>query len=615
MKRQKLKHILISVLLCCCSCNQANAGHNLQEHEFNKIEIVKEATCKETGIKVSKCECGASIEEVIPMQAHSYEYEVIAEATCTNVKQEKGVCKNCGDIQIKNGSLVAHNYKWTTKVEPTCTTNEVLEGTCECGAKTLQEKAPLGHLFGEYETIVEPSTTNEGLAKAICANNCGESKTLKVLKTPTVSRKGIKVSWNKVEGAEGYYVYNQGKLLADVKDASFYNLPAIDNKIYSIEVEAYTNNELYFKNSKKSSKIQTIVSLGNNIQANAGTDFERFKDFDKPKQLTALLDADNIYANFSTGEVIALKDEKQNACVKLHPTANDSYATLTHAADVRTLKAGTYVISMDVKLGSEADGQLSFGFYDGVSWAPGYRTSLDISKANTQDWTNVFYEYTLSADKTGTYSNLDIGYCGVTNSTNNYVLIDNIKIIDKATEKDVNVDRNNNFEGFFSFSNPGWYNGGSGAGIVYVSKESVENSIMKTKTDDNKDTVAFKAYSSDQKGASVAFKGSKTIATEGDYKISIKVKLGPDAKNVGPIGFRMHSNTSSFKVVDHTFNGIENANGENWTVIDTVFNVKQTIAVEWINIEVWTFTHNDEIQSPDNYVLIDDLEIYKVITE
>lgn len=85
-----------------------------------------------------------------------------------------------------------------------------------CDAEKSEEFTALGHAWSEWETVKANSYEEDGLLERICGNcERQETRTVakKVLSTPKIvsvkaaSGKKIKVSWEAVEGADGYYIY------------------------------------------------------------------------------------------------------------------------------------------------------------------------------------------------------------------------------------------------------------------------------------------------------------------------------------------------------------------------------------------------------------------------
>ena len=62
-----------------------------------------------------------------------------------------------------------HSYV-TTVVDPNCTDDGYTVDHCECGANNTYNRTPaLGHAFGEWTTVVEPTTTENGLRARTCS--------------------------------------------------------------------------------------------------------------------------------------------------------------------------------------------------------------------------------------------------------------------------------------------------------------------------------------------------------------------------------------------------------------------------------------------------------------
>ena len=604
MKKIVLCFILLIGMIVLTSCGEikhTSQIHSALEHQFNNESILLDATCETDGLKKLVCECGAYIEEKIVAKGHAFKWKVEKEATCTTEGLEQEVC-SCGKVgNSRLIPLLSHDYEWNIKEEATCNTPELLEGKCECGDIKQKENVALGHLYGELYVLETATTEEEGLIESVCANGCGEDILLRVMKTPVVSRNIGTLSWNAIDAATGYKLYDNGELVADLGNVLSYNINLCESDTHSFEIEAYTDNELYYEVSNKSETTTLSISYGSNMQQNLGTDFERF---DFGSEITLGEEWFKEYANFSSGNVSILNVNK-SAYAKLLPLSNAGIAQITHASNPEILKDGTYVLSMDVMKGSATDGVLSVGLYDGVSWGIKSYTPINMSMANVNTWTTISFEFEIK-NQTGEYANLDIAYQAITSSENNYVLIDNIKVTLKGSNVNLNEKLNCDFEDSFSklLNKTGWNSDGKN-GVVYVTEDSIENSFVTI--DGN---TVFKAYTSKFKTTSVNFKGNKNIAQEGVYLLTIKVKGGPDANRLGSIGVRLFG--ESFKVLDVRFDGVENINSEEWTTLKLILIVNKTVSTTWVNIETYVYTNNDENSSVDNYVLIDDLSVYKV---
>ena len=60
------------------------------------------------------------------------------------------------------------------------------------------------------------------------------------------------------------------------------------------------------------------------------------------------------------------------------------------------------------------------------------------------------------------------------------------------------------------------------------------------------------------------------------------------------------------------FENLDTLSTEEWTTLEVIFENRHTLIVDFVNIDFWVFTHNDELLQDDNYVLIDDIQVCKV---
>ena len=347
----------------------------------------------------------------------------------------------------------------------------------------------------------------------------------------------------------------------------------------------------------------TVYKYNQNIQESLRTNFEGFR---LNKTLGNYFDQG--FGNFGPGRV-EISEEANNIYGKLHPQVNGESSIITKGCNVDILKARTYRFEIDVKLGSEADGTLSFGIYNGSEWLPlPVKTNLDISNVEKEKWVTVSSTYTFTEDKGG-FANFDLEYRAGVASLNNYVLIDNFRFIDVATGLNVDVNTHNDFEGFkvlwdgvLSQANV-WARDNYGD-IVYISHK-LENAIIK-----ENDNYVLKAYSSDMDTA-FTLPINREVSNKGIYQLTMKVKLGSGATWVDNIGFRLSSN-NPLGTGDMVFEGLDTLSSEEWVTLTQTFIISQDVNVDFINADFWVFTHNDVINSVDNYVLIDDVSVYRV---
>ena len=165
-------------------CSRCGWIYSIIEHSY-VWETVKEATCSEEGTRKQACSaCGAEGEtEVVPKTAHSYVWETVKEATCFEEGSRKEVCTVC-NAQGKTEMLpkTDHSYEWKTTKKATCTkdgSNEQVCSVCNAVGKTAKI-AKTGHSY-KWKTTKKATCTKDGSKKQICSvcNAVGKTKTIK----------------------------------------------------------------------------------------------------------------------------------------------------------------------------------------------------------------------------------------------------------------------------------------------------------------------------------------------------------------------------------------------------------------------------------------------------
>ena len=145
-------------------------------HNYKAITI-REATCKQGGLKLNLCDkCGSFFEETTPVGEHKYKTEKV-QPTCRNVGYTNHICEICGNSYITDMTpIISHAYERITK-EPTCTDKGYTTSTCTmCGQTFVSDYTePTGHNWDEGHTITSSSCTSEGVIEYRCKNdNCSE---------------------------------------------------------------------------------------------------------------------------------------------------------------------------------------------------------------------------------------------------------------------------------------------------------------------------------------------------------------------------------------------------------------------------------------------------------
>lgn len=134
-------------------------------HDWDKAVVTKEATCKETGLKVTTClDCGISKEETIAKTTdHTYgEWAVIKEATCTVKGKKAAQCTVCGKEKSQTIKALGHKYGKAVVVQKggTIGSPAITEKNCERCAKVQKTKSDCVIEDTDYGLLL---TTKEGV--------------------------------------------------------------------------------------------------------------------------------------------------------------------------------------------------------------------------------------------------------------------------------------------------------------------------------------------------------------------------------------------------------------------------------------------------------------------
>ena len=128
--------------------------------------------------------------------------------------------ENVEYIQVWESENVAnhkHIFMYPQIVPATCTEYGSTTSTCDCGIKKVEPNIPpTGHTEGKWITEKETSALEPGeqTTKCVICNEIVQTKVIPqlkcekpVIKTVENTDTGIKVTWNKTEGADSYRVY------------------------------------------------------------------------------------------------------------------------------------------------------------------------------------------------------------------------------------------------------------------------------------------------------------------------------------------------------------------------------------------------------------------------
>ena len=149
-------------------------------HNYKAITI-REATCKQGGLKLNLCDkCGSFYEESTPTGEHKYKTEKV-QPTCRMTGYTNHTCEICGNSYITDMTpIISHAYERITK-EPTCTDKGYTTSTCTmCGQTFVSDYTePTGHDWDEGHSVTSSTCTADGVIEYRCKNNNCSEKMIK----------------------------------------------------------------------------------------------------------------------------------------------------------------------------------------------------------------------------------------------------------------------------------------------------------------------------------------------------------------------------------------------------------------------------------------------------
>ena len=228
----------------CTNCGEKGSE---AAHTFEWVTD-KAATEEATGLKHEECTvCGYKQNENTEIPVLSHIHSMVrteaASATCTEDGNiEYYTCSKCGKLysdeagnnEITKAETVdkaaGHKYSdWETVKDPTCREAGTKTRECEvCGAEETAEIAATGHNWKDEYTVDKAATyaaagtesihcmtcdevkegTETAIPKLVCrlAGPSEASANLTSYYGSTAGYDDLKITWDKVEGADGYYV-------------------------------------------------------------------------------------------------------------------------------------------------------------------------------------------------------------------------------------------------------------------------------------------------------------------------------------------------------------------------------------------------------------------------
>lgn len=505
------------------------------------------------------------------------------------------------------------------EVLPTCEkAGSVAHYHCDkCGKNFNEQKeeindleiAALGHEL-KMEIAEQSTTETEGTVVYTCTREgCTYVKTVKLLKLPNVTFSGNAVTWNEVDSATGYKAIVGGEEIELGSERRFVvPTSAIAD---GIKIAAYTTNEQYYRQSE--TEVRFSVSE-ENLQKDYNCDFEKsVLPITVPSKTEFKVAYP--YGNWSTMDYQIIAEADGNVCAKLQPTAwFPKSVILKKDCSVDIVQPGTYVLAIDVKLGPNQhipEGKIVIV----LVYKGGTKTIANVAKnigSCTQDgWTTISYEYTIAEGEiNSTYAQIDFTYWPEKDLTDNYVLLDNIRIYakDDAEQKNIDQKGGGDFEIFSEkeFKSNRWYVGNT----ILIEKSAIGSGIV-----EEEGNKVFKAYTN---GVACEFdlKGNLAIANGGLYKMTMKIKLGAGNTNFDSLGMTAWAWTTddgnAHQIVRNTsFGGLNTVNKDGYVTLEMYFSADSLPNCRAINLFFWVGLNNTE-QLADNFALIDDVTIQQV---
>ena len=202
------------------------ATYHVIDHDYHEISVIKEPTCAEEGIAEIECTmCHQKTKQPIPATGqHTWKknYTVDTEPTYDEEGVESIHCSVCDTIKKGSQRVIPKLPKPMSMLTVSVMENKIYNGE-EQKLDLVVIDGDVVLVEGTDYTVKYKNNINVGIA-TVYVTGIGHytgTYTGKFHILPAASSKvtctnvasGIKVSWNKVEGATSYFVYRDDKLL------------------------------------------------------------------------------------------------------------------------------------------------------------------------------------------------------------------------------------------------------------------------------------------------------------------------------------------------------------------------------------------------------------------
>lgn len=175
-------------------------------HSYGEWVETVTATCISGGIEQRECECGDIESRSTESLGHDWdeEYTIDIQPTETEAGLKSRHCSRCEAVTDEIVMpKVEHEHiygEWQTVVEPTCVENGQKKKLCECGASKQVIIESLGHDYADEWTVVTPPTET---SKGYEARKCSRCTFLTDVKT--IPALGTGLPFVDIEEGKWYY--------------------------------------------------------------------------------------------------------------------------------------------------------------------------------------------------------------------------------------------------------------------------------------------------------------------------------------------------------------------------------------------------------------------------
>lgn len=174
--------------ICKCCGKVESKKKSFGKHIYNKVTVLKEATCTECGEVILTCGICKKAKKNITTYPKGHDwrdnYELDSEATCYTAGIKSIHCRYCEAVKDKQEiPQRKHHFNKIVEEKPeTCTEYGLITRTCEyCGFEKTSAIEPHGHLWEDEKKVdFEPSCIVSGM-KSIHCKRCDETKDIEII--------------------------------------------------------------------------------------------------------------------------------------------------------------------------------------------------------------------------------------------------------------------------------------------------------------------------------------------------------------------------------------------------------------------------------------------------